>query len=58
MCTWSGGGAAEGGGVGFLIIHVEVGVDEEGLLEFDDFHGYDEGDGDEVVVEDYEGQDI
>lgn len=28
------------------------------MLEFDDFHGDDEGDGDEVVVEDDEGEDV
>ena len=53
-----GGGAAEGGGVGGDVVHVEVRVDECRLLEFDDFHGDDEGDGDEVVVEDDEGEDV
>ena len=33
-------------------------ADESCLLEFDEFHGHDERDGDEVVVEDDEGQDV
>lgn len=40
------------------VVHVEVRVDECCLLEFDYFHGDDEGDGDEIVVEDDECEDV
>ena len=53
-----GGGAAEGGGVRLGVVHVEVRVDELCLLELDDLHGDDEGDGDQVVVENDERQDV
>ena len=43
--------AAERGRVGAGVVHVEIRVDEGCLLVFDDFHGDDEGDGDEIIVE-------
>lgn len=53
-----GGRAAEGGCVGAGVVHVQVGVDQLGLLEFDDFHRDDEGNGDEIVVENDECEDV
>ena len=39
-------------GVGFCIVHIEVVVDQLGLLELDDLHSDDERDWDKVVIED------
>jgi hypothetical protein len=40
------------------MVHVEVKVDELGLLKLDNLHCDDERDGDEIVIQDDEGQDI
>lgn len=48
----------ECGRVRLGVVHVKVGVDQLGLLEFHDFHGDDERDGDQVIVEYDEGKDI
>ena len=53
-----GGCPAEGGGVRRCVIHVKVEVDELRLLEFDNFHGNNEGDGDKIVVEDNKCEDV
>ena len=34
------------------MVHVEIEVDELGLLEFDNFHGDNKGYWDEIIVED------
>jgi hypothetical protein len=41
-----------------LVIHVKVGVDQLSLLKLDDLHRHYEGNGDQIVVQDDECQDV
>ena len=52
------GRAAECGRIRFYVVHVEIRIDELSLLELDNLHGDNEGDRDQVVVQDNERQNV